>query len=45
MAVFVTLLKDKEKKNRKKTKLKKLSQFLKSNISGTLEAISIKFGI
>ena len=28
---------------RKKTK--KLSQFLKSNISGTLEAISLKFGM
>ena len=31
------------KRGRKKTK--KLSQFLKSHISGTLEAISLKFGM
>ena len=35
---------EKRKKIRRK-KTKKLSQFLKSNISGTLEAISLKFGI
>ena len=35
---------DKKKKNKKK-KTKKLSQFLKSNISGTREAISLKFGM
>ena len=35
---------EKRKKNKKK-KTKKLSQFLKSNISGTLEAISLKFGM
>ena len=34
---------EKRKKNKKKTK--KLSQFLKSHISGTLEAISLKFGM
>ena len=34
---------DKKKKNKKKTK--KLSQFLKSHISGTREAISLKFGM
>ena len=33
----------KRKIRRKKTK--KLSQFLKSHISGTLEAISLKFGM
>ena len=37
---------EKRKKNKKKKKkTKKLSQFLKSNISGTLEAISLKFGM
>ena len=35
---------EKRKKNKEK-KTKKLSQFLKSHISGTLEAISLKFGI
>ena len=35
---------DKRKKNKKK-KTKKLSQFLKSHISGTREAISLKFGM
>ena len=35
--------KKEEKKNKKKTK--KLSQFLKSHISGTLEAILLKFGM
>ena len=34
---------EKKKKNKKKTK--KLSQFLKSNISGTFEAILLKFGM
>ena len=34
---------EKRKKNKKKTK--KLSQFLKSHISGTLKAISLKFGM
>ena len=33
----------KNKKKKKKKKTKKLSQFLKSHISGTLEAISLKF--
>ena len=38
---------DKKKKNKKKKKkkTKKLSQFLKSHISGTREAISPKFGM
>ena len=36
---------DKKKKNKKKKKMKKLSQFLKSHISGTREAISLKFGM
>ena len=37
---------DKKKKNKKKEKkTKKLSQFLKSHISGTREAISLKFGM
>ena len=36
---------DKKKKNKKKKKTKKLSQFLKSHISGTREAISFKFGM
>ena len=35
---------NKRKKNKKK-KTKKLSQFLKSHISGTREAISLKFGM
>ena len=33
------------RKIRRKKKTKKLSQFLKSHISGTLEAISLKFGM
>ena len=33
------------RKIRKKQNTKKLSQFLKSHISGTLEAISLKFGM
>ena len=36
-------MREKRKKNKKK--MKKLSQFLKSHISGTLEAILLKFGI
>ena len=39
---------EKRKKNVKKNvkkKTKKLSQFLKSHISGTLKAISLKFGM
>ena len=36
---------EKRKKNKKEKKTKKLSQFLKSHISGTLEAISLKFGM
>ena len=36
---------EKRKKNKKKKKTKKLSQFLKSNISGIPEAISLKFGM
>ena len=39
---------DKRKKNKKKNKkkkMKKLSQFLKSHISRTREAISLKFGM
>ena len=42
IAVFVNVRKE-EKKKKKNTK--KLSQFLKSHISGTLEAISLKFGM
>ena len=37
--------KKKNKKKRKKKKTKKLSQFLKSHISGTRKAISLKFGM
>ena len=40
IAVFVSVRKEEE--NKKKNP-KKLSQFLKSHISGTLEAISLKF--
>ena len=36
---------EKRKKNKKKKKTKKLSQFLKSHISGMAEAISLKFGM
>ena len=36
---------EKRKKNKKKKKTKKLSQFLESHISGTLEAIPLKFGM
>ena len=43
IAVFVSVRQ--EKKNKKKKKPKKLSQFLKSHISGTREAISLKFGM
>ena len=39
IAVFVSVRKEEEKKT------KKLSQFLKLHISGTLEAISLKFGM
>ena len=39
MAGFVRLRKDKENEE----KMMKLSQFLKSHISGTLEVISLKF--
>ena len=35
----------KKNNNNKKKKTKKLSQFLKSHISGTLEAILLKFGM
>ena len=41
IAVFVSVRKE-EEKNKKKKKTKKLNQFLKS---GTLEAISLKFGM
>ena len=37
--------KRKKNKMKKEKKTKKLSQFLKSHISGTLEAISLKFGM
>ena len=40
-AVIVSVLKEEEKEE----KTKKLSQFLKSHILGTLEAISLKFGM
>ena len=36
---------EKRKKNKEKKNPKKLSQFLKSHISGTLKAISLKFGM
>ena len=36
---------EKRKKNNNKKKTKKLSQFLKSHISGTPEAISLKLGM
>ena len=36
---------EKRKKNKKKKKTNKLSQFLKSHISGMLEAILLKFGM
>ena len=36
---------DERKKIRRKKKTKKLSQFLKSHISGTREAMSLKFGM
>ena len=42
IAVFVSVQKEEENK---KKKMKKLTQFLKSNISGTLEVISLKFGM
>ena len=42
IAVFVSVRKEEENK---KIKTKKLSQFLKSHISGTLEAISLKYGM
>ena len=34
-----------KRKKKKKNKMKKLSQILKSYISGKLEAISLKFGM
>ena len=43
IAVFVSV--QKEEENKKKKKTKKLSQFLKSHISGIPEAISLKFGM
>ena len=39
IAVFVSMRKEEEEK------MKKLSQFMKSHISGTPEAISLKFGM
>ena len=47
IAVFVSVRQEKEKEEEKeeKKKTKKLSQFLKSHISGTREAISLKFGM
>ena len=42
IAVFVSVQKEEEKR---KKNTKKLSQFLKSHISGTLEVISLKFGM
>ena len=42
IAVFVSVRKEEENK---KKKTKKLIQFLESHISGTLEAISLKFGM
>ena len=42
MAVFVSVQKDEEKEGEK---TKKLSQFLKSHISGMLETILLKFGL
>ena len=39
MVIFVSVQKDNEEKT------KKLSQFLKSDISGMLEAILLKFGM
>ena len=39
------MCKKRKKNKKKKTKTKKLSQFFKSHISGTLEAISLKFGM
>ena len=44
IAVFVSVRQEKEEEEEKK-KTKKLSQFLKSHISGTREAISLKFGM
>ena len=43
IAVFVSVRKEEE--NNKKKKTKKLSQFLKSHISGIPEAISLEFGM
>ena len=43
IAVFVSVRQEKEEEKEKKTK--KLSQLLKSHISETLEAISLKFGM
>ena len=43
IAVFVSVRKEEENKKKKKTK--KLSQFLKSHISGMPEAISLKLGM
>ena len=45
IAVFVSVRQENKKKKKKKIKTKKLSQFLKSHISGTREAISLKFGM
>ena len=46
MAGFVRLRKDgKKEEKKKKGKTKKLSQFLKSHISGTVETISCIFGM
>ena len=42
IAVFVSVRQEKEKEEKK---TKKLSQFLKSHILGTREAISLKFGM
>ena len=44
IAVFVSVRKE-EEKSEEKQETKKLSQFVKSHISGTLEVISLKFGM
>ena len=43
IAVFVSVRKEEEKEEEKK--MKKLSQFLKSHISGSRDTIALKFGM
>ena len=45
MEIFVSLRKDKEKEEKRKKNKETINQFVKSHILGTIETISLKFGV